>query len=230
MHHLQIVSNPFVLVSAVYIGKVMKKHINKMIISNKTDYKEINTILAFDVNIDEDALKLASSNNITILTDGTIYRLFNQYEQFRLRSENERKDIHRHLVVYPCILNIIKDKIFNKKSPFIFGVKVIDGNLHINTPLIIPDKKLIIGIVNSIQNDGKNIEIANKGSEVCIKVIDNMQNNYTYGRQFDFNNTIISHITRTSIDIMKTHFKDEIMTKDGNLNNTGKLIKLLKEY
>ena len=226
MHHLQIECNPPVPVSAVYIGKVMKKHINKMIISTKTDYKEINTILAFDVNVDEDIIKLANSSNITILTDGTIYRLFNQYEQFRLRSINERKDIHRHLVVYPCILNIIKDKIFHKNSPFIFGVKVIEGTIHINTPLIISNKNLIIGKVESIQNDGKNVEIATKGSEVCIKVID-MQNNYIYGRHFDFNDTIISHLTRDSIDIMKKHFKDEIITKDGKLNDTGKLLKLL---
>ena len=229
MHHLQVVCSPPVCVSTVYIGKVTKKHISKMIISNKTDYKEINTVLAFDVNIDDDAQELATKNNITILSDGTIYRLFSQYEKFRIDSENERKNVHRHLIVYPCIITILKDKIFRKKGPFIFGVKVIEGNLHINTPLIIPGKKLIIGKVISIQNEGNNIEIANKGLEVCIKIEDESQNNYMYGRQFDYTDTFISHVTRVSIDTMKTHFKNEITTEDGKLNNTGKLLKLLKE-
>jgi translation initiation factor aIF-2/yIF-2 len=229
MHHLQLVCIPPVPVSATYVGKVMKKHITKMMISNKLDNKEIKTVLAFDVTVDEDALELANSNNITVLTDGTIYRLFTQYENFRTNVVNERKEIYRPLVVYPCILNILKDKVFHKKGPFIFGVKVTEGTLHINTPLIISGKKLVIGKVISIQNDGKNIEVASKDSEVCIKIEDVSQNNYIYGRHFDFNDTILSHITRESIDTIKTHFKDEITSKDGKLNNTGKLLKLIKE-
>ena len=228
MHHLQVVCSPPVHVSAAYIGKVMKKHITKMTISNKTDNKEINTVLAFDVDIDEEAQILANSNNITILSDGTIFRLFNQYEQFRKTCINQRKDAHRDLIIYPCILNILQDKVFNKKAPFIFGVKVEDGNLHVNTPLVtlVKGKKLLIGKVTSIQNEGKNIEVATKGSDVCVKVECDEQN-LLYGRQFNYNNTLVSHVTRKSVDVMKMHFKDEITNNDGKLNDTGKLLKYL---
>jgi len=228
MHHLQIVCSPQVPVSAAYIGKVMKKHITKMMISNKTDYKEINTVLAFDVDVEDEAHELANKNNITILTDGTIFRLFSQYENFRLSSINQRKDAHRHLVVYPCVLSILKDKVFNKKGPFIFGVRVVDGSLHVNTPLVtvIKGTKLTIGRVTSIQHDGNNIQFANKGSEVCIKIEQDGQN-YTYGRQFDHTNTLVSYVTRTSVDTMKNHFKDDITNSDGKLNDIGKLLKHL---
>ena len=229
MHHLQTVCSPPVPVSSAYVGKVMKKHITKMMISNKTEYKEINTVLAFDVDIEDGVQTLAGKNNITILTDGTIFRLFSQYENFRLSCINQRKDAHRHLIVYPCVLNILKDKVFNKKGPFIFGVKVVEGNLHVNTPIITTSKgnRLIIGKVTSIQSEGNNIEVANKGSEVCIKIEQDSQNNYTYGRQFDHTNTLVSHVTRNSVDVMKMHFKDEITTNDGKLNDTGKLLKYL---
>jgi translation initiation factor aIF-2/yIF-2 len=223
IHHLK------VPISAAYIGKVMKIHITKMTVSNKTDYKEINTVLAFDVDVDEQAQILADSNNITILRDQTIYRLFNQYDNFKLSCINQRKDMHRHLIVYPCILNILKDKIFNKKGPFIFGVKVIKGNLHVNTPLVVinGNNKLIIGRVTSIQRNGNNIQIAETNSEVCIKIENEEQTNYAYGRHFDHNNEIVSHVTRNSITVMKEHFKDEITTDDGKLNNNGKLLKYL---
>jgi translation initiation factor IF-2 len=115
--------------------------------------------------------------------------------------------------------------VYKTKSPFLFGVKVAEGNLHVDTPIIIPGKKLVIGKVISIQDDGKSVEVAHKGSEVCIKVDNGDHNNYTYGRQFNFNDTIVSHITRLSIDTMKTHFKNDIATKDGKLNETGMLLK-----
>lgn len=229
IHHLQVVCSPPVPISAVYIGKVMKIHITKMTISNKTNYKEINTVLAFDVDVDEQAQILADANNITILTDQTIYRLFIQYNNFRLSSISQRKNMFRHLVVYPCILNILKDKIFNKKDPFIFGVKVVEGSLHVTTPLIVltDNNRLMIGRVTSIQINNNNIEIAEKNSEVCIKIESVEQCNYAYGRHFNHTNTIVSHVTKNSIAVMKEHFKDEITTNDGKLNNNGKLLKYL---
>jgi len=236
VHHLQVECNPHVPISAVYIGKVMKKHITKMIITNKIDSKknpiefnEYNTILAFDVNIDTESTTLAQLHNIKIISDGTIFRLFNQYELFRKNIINERKEKHKHLVVYPCILSIIKDNIYRKKSPFVFGVKVIEGNLHINTPIIIPSKKLVLGKIISIQNDNKNIDIANKGSEICIKVEDFNETNIQYSRHFDHTDIIYSNISKISIETMKNYFKDEITTIDGKLNDTGKLLKLLQQ-
>ena len=236
IHHLQVECKPPVPISAVYIGKVMKKHITKMIISNKIELKknqiefnEHNTVLAFDVNIDSETTTLAQLHNIKIISDGTIFRLFNQYELFRQNIINEKKEKHKHLVVYPCILSIIKDNIYRKKSPFIFGVKVIEGNLHINTPIIIPSKKLVLGRVISIQNNGKDIEIANKGSEVCIKVEDFNETNIQYSRHFDHTDIIYSNITKISIETMKKYFKDEITTIDGKLNDTGKLLKILQQ-
>jgi translation initiation factor 5B len=214
-----------VSIGGSYIGKVMKKHITKMNISNKTNYKENNAILAFDVNIDDDVYEFANNNNITILTDGTIYRLFDQYNNFRLSCINERKNKYKDLVVYPCILNILQNNIFKRKGPFIFGVKVIKGSLHINTPIIIPGKKLILGRVVSIQKNHEDITIAHKDSEVSIKIDDNVDNNYTYGRQFNYTDPLVSHITRNSVDIMKEHFRDEITNSKGGLNETGNLIK-----
>ena len=224
--HLQSMN---VSISATYIGSVLKKHVNKMVISNKNvELKEHRVILAFDVNIDDDAQQLAKSHNITILSDGTIYRLYNQYETLKNNAINERKDTHRHLNVYPCILKILPTQVFRKKGPFLFGVHVQEGNLHINTPLIIPSKNIIVGKVIGIQQNGTDILIANEGDDVCIKV-DDGGTNYTYGRQFDGNDLLVSHITRQSIDIMKQHFSDDISNKEGKLNNTGKLLKKIKE-
>ena len=58
---------------------------------------------------------------------------------------------------------------------------MIEGILKLNTPLCAIDKeitnpitgvtnKLIVGIVESIEKDGKEIKVAKVGDEVCIKL------------------------------------------------------------
>jgi len=228
INYLQTACKPPVPISGIYIGKVMINHINKMIIKNKTTYKELNTILAFDVTVDDDAAAIAKQNNINIIEDGTIYRLFNQYNTFRELCDNQRKDEYRHLLVYPCVINIMKEHIYRKTGPFIFGVKITKGKLHINTPIIIYNKNLVLGRVTSIQKDNKNIDVANEGYEVCIKIESNTDTNIQYGRHFDFNDTLFSHVTKESITVFKKYFKNEIVTTDGKLNEVGTLLKLLE--
>lgn len=222
---------PSISIIGAYIGKVSKKHVDEMIVLNKINYKEINTILAFDVNVDDDVIELANKNNITILKDETIYRLVTQYTNFRMCSINARKEEHRHKIVYPCILEILKDNIFRNTNPFVFGVKVIEGSLHVNTPLIIikSGQKLYLGNVTSIQVNNRDISIANTNAEVCIKIelSDNNQKKYTYGRHFTHSDLLLSKITRESVDIMKLHFKDEITNNENQLNDTGLLLKKL---
>lgn len=220
---------PTISIINAYIGKVTKKYVNEMMIINKVNYREINTILAFDVNVDDDAKELANQNNITILEDATIYRLVTQYNNFRISSINQRKDEHRHKIVYPCILEILKDNIFRSTNPIVFGVKVIKGSLHINTPLIVTKsrQKLYIGNVTSIIYNKKNINIANTNAEVCIKIESTDKKKIIYDRHFTHTDLLFSQVTRESVDIMKLHFKDEITNNENQLNNTGLLLKEL---
>jgi translation initiation factor 5B len=45
--------------------------------------------------------------------------------------------------VFPCILSIYPNCIFNKKDPIVLGVKVEEGLCRMGTPLCIPDKNVI---------------------------------------------------------------------------------------
>jgi translation initiation factor 5B len=215
VHFLQKECNPSVPISEVNIGTIMKKHINKLTISNKSDKKEFSTILAFNVNIDEDVQELANKNNIKLFSAEIIYHLFDQYIKYRDEIINERKTLYRPHAIFPCSLKILEKHIYNKKSPLIFGVNVLEGNIHLGTPLIIPELKLALGCVIGIQLDGKEVEIGKKGTDVCIK-IENI-NNIQYGRHFDHKNNLCSAITRKSIDIVKNHFRDEFTIDDAKL-------------
>ena len=205
--------NPPIPVAQVYIGTILKKHINKIII-NKTSKKEFSTILAFNVNIDEETERFAIDNEIKIFKTEIIYHLFDQFIEYKNNIIKQRKNFYRPMVVFPCILKILEKNIFNKKNPIIFGVKILEGSLHINTQLIIPELNLNIGNIIGIQHNSKDVLIGMSGTDVCIKVENDL--NITYGRQFNHKNVLVSNISRTSIDILKEHFRDEINKEDAN--------------
>lgn len=80
-------------------------------------------------------------------------------------------------------------------------------------------ENLDIGKVLSIQENGIDVDVARKGDQVCIQIVGSHK--YTYGKQFDSSDLLISHLTRSSLDILKTHFRDEI--------RECRLVPLLKE-
>jgi nitroimidazol reductase NimA-like FMN-containing flavoprotein (pyridoxamine 5'-phosphate oxidase superfamily) len=69
--------------------------------------------------------------------------------------------------------------------------------------------------IKIVKPDGKEVEIAKKGTDVCIKIEN--KDNIQYGRHFDHKNSLCSAITRKSIDIIKNHFRDESTVDDAKL-------------
>lgn len=216
VHYLQKECNPPVPVSNVFIGSVTKKQIVKLSIT-KSDKKEYSTILAFNVNVDIDAQELATKNGIKIFSAEIIYHLFDFYSKYRQDMINERKTFYRPQAIFPCTLKILEKHIYNKKNPLIFGVTVLEGNLHIGTPITTSDTKTYLGKVISIQHNSNEVSIAKKGIDVCIKVENDQNPNIMYGRHFDHKNPVCSAITRASIDIIKNHFRDEATQDDVKL-------------
>lgn len=76
--------------------------------------------------------------NVTIFTADIIYHLFDQFTRHRQRTLEEEKAKAQDVAVFPCMLQILKNAIFNQKDPIIVGVEVVEGILKVGTPLCIP--------------------------------------------------------------------------------------------
>ncbi len=216
LQFLRVECSPPIPVSQVTIGPVLKKDVVKISIINDKLSQEFKTILAFNVEVDEEAVKEAEVLGIKIFTAEIIYHLFDQFIKYKEEIVTRQREQARPLAVFPCELKILPNCIFNKKGPLVFGVEVINGNLHLGTPLSTPDGT-VIGKVIGIQNDHKDVNIGKKGMSVCIKV-DNQENpTISYGRHFDHTKPLYSKITRESINVIKEHFKKDITPEDFNL-------------
>jgi len=211
-------------ISYTSIGNVNKKDLTKFHLANKESIPEYQCVLAFEVEIDKEATQYAKDNGITIFKDETIYRLFNQYRDFANKLYIDRKEQMRELTVFPCILKIIESNIFNKKNPLIMGVEVLEGTLHLGTPLII-ESKIYIGKIVGIQVNKQDVKIGKKGQQICVK-IDNQSNpGIMYGRHFTHKDLLYSNVSRASVDILKQYFKTDISKED-----IGLLVKLKKMF
>ena len=208
---------PPILISQANIGPITKKDVVKTFISTKRLEKEYNTILGFDVEIDKEAQIEADKCGTKIFTAEIIYHLFDKFIKYKEQLIKIKKDEVRPNTVFPCILKILPNCIYNKKNPLIFGVDILEGNLHLGTPLIIPSTKTFIGKVTSIQNDHKDITIGKKGTSVCIKVENSENPLINYGKQFTHELNLYSKISKESNNLLNTYFKDELLKDDNEL-------------
>jgi len=203
-------------IAAVGLGNLKKRDVTKIqIIHSKIDnpLKEHLTILAFDIKIEPEAEELAKDVNIKIFTADIIYHLFDDFIDYEKVCIDERKKDKLKEAVFPCMLQIIPGAIFNRKDPIIIGVDVKEGVLKVGTPLIVAEKKCIVGIVEGIENNKKQVNnVRAKDGSVAIRIKPH-DSSLTVGRQFEEGDKLVSLITRDSINALKEFFRDD-MTKD----------------
>jgi translation initiation factor 5B len=131
-------TSPPIPVSHIGIGTVFRKDVNKIRAMNDKRQSKFATILAFDVPIDKDARVFAEENNVKIFTADTIYHLFDSFTRYLEEIAEKRREDAVKIAVFPTIVKILPQHIFNAKDPVIVGMEVIEGILKVGTPLCIP--------------------------------------------------------------------------------------------
>mmetsp|Transcript_10319 Transcript_10319/g.18948 ORF Transcript_10319/g.18948 Transcript_10319/m.18948 type:complete len:992 (-) Transcript_10319:4492-7467(-) len=219
-------TKPPIPVSAIGIGTIHKRDVTKISIMNEKGCSEYATILAFDVPVSKETREHAEDVNVRIFTADIIYHLFDQFTRFMENLNEKRREDAAAIAVFPSIIKILPQHVFNTKDPIIVGVEVVEGILKVGTPLCVPSLDgLNVGIVTSIEQNGREQETARKGASVAIKIVNENNPTITYGRQFDASNSLYSKLSRGSIDALKLHFKEKLENEDWRL-----VVKLKKVF
>ncbi|KAF9601081.1 hypothetical protein IFM89_016054 [Coptis chinensis] len=80
----------------------------------------------------------------------------------------------------------------------------------VGTPVCIPSRDYIdIGRIASIEVNHKQVDSAKKGQKVAIKIASTNaeEQQKMYGRHFEIDDELVSHITRSSIDVLKANYR-----------------------
>ncbi|KAF8377572.1 hypothetical protein HHK36_030954 [Tetracentron sinense] len=206
---LELLSIP---VRDIRIGPVHKSDVMRasFMLERKKEYA---TILAFDVKVTPEARKLADEAGVKIFNADTIYDLSGQFKAYIDNLKEEKKKEAAEEAVFPCVLKIMPNCVFNKKDPIVLGVDVLEGIAKIGTPICIPSRNFIdIGRIASIEINHKQVDLAKKGQEVAIKIASTNaeEQQKMYGRHFEIDDELVSHITRKSIDILKENYREDL--------------------
>ncbi|CAN0909342.1 Eukaryotic translation initiation factor 5B [Linum grandiflorum] len=211
-------------VSGTGIGPVHKNAVTKAsTMLEKTKSKEYAAILAFDVKVTPEIRKLADELGVKIFTADIIYHLADQFKAYiHDLKEAKKKELAAaggdEIAVFPCGLKIIR--VFNTKDPIVLGVEVVEGIAKVGTPICIPTKEFIdIGRIASIESNHKPIDTAKKGQQVSIKIIGSNAEGQQkmFGRHFEMDDKLVSRISRTSIDLLKAYYRDDLTTEEWGL-------------
>lgn len=193
---LQFLKDMKIPVSGVSIGPVHKKDVTRASVMVEKA-KEFATMLCFDVKIDKDALDLAEELEVKIFKADIIYHLFDQFTAYMKDiTEQKKKDLAPQ-AVFPCILKIVPGCVFNKRSPLVLGVQVVEGILRVGTPICVPSQgNVMLGRVSSIEANHKPLDQVKKGGpSVAIKLeVASYETPRMFGRHFSESDELVSKV------------------------------------
>ncbi|MCD6414017.1 MAG: translation initiation factor IF-2 [Candidatus Diapherotrites archaeon] len=169
------------------VGSVTKKDIIEAS-SVKEENKLLGVVLAFNTGITEEAKKEAEDLNVEIISTNVIYKLLDDYTDWKKEEKEKEKRELLESATYPAKIQILPGYVFRKSKPAIVGIEIIDGILKSPCPLMDAEGKRR-GKVKEIQDKKEVIPKAEKGMQVAVAI-----EGVTIGRQVNEGDILYSHI------------------------------------
>jgi translation initiation factor 5B len=176
------------------VGHVTKQDV---IEAENVEDKLRRVILAFNVEVLEEAKNLAKDLKIEIFQNNIIYRLIEDYKVWVFKAKEREIEEKLEKVARPCEIFILKGCVFRSCNPAIFGVEVNKGLLKPGVLMKRKDGK-IVGKIKEIQREGQTIPFAKKGEKVAVSMEEP-----TIGRQIDEGDTLISVLSEEDLKILR---------------------------
>jgi translation initiation factor 5B len=177
------------------IGKIKKEELTELeLISEK--YR---AILAFNVEIDEETKQKIKEKKGKIFSGNVIYRIFEEFEKYLKEYEKVEAEENLKKITRPVKIKVLREFIFRKSNPAIFGIEVISGCLQKGSLLKNEKTGKIIGNVLDIQKEKISYERIFKGERAAISI------EAEYGKDFKENDILISALNKNDIEILKKY-------------------------
>ena len=147
------------------IGKVMRKDVIE-VETVKDPFKKI--IIAFNVDIDEIAVKEAKDKSLPILQNNIIYRLIEDYDNFVKQQQEKVKLQKLESITLPARIKLLLGHTFHVSNPAIVGVEVLEGTIKPGYKLQKDGRE--IGEIKAIQSENVSLPKASRGERVAVSI------------------------------------------------------------
>ena len=175
------------------IRKAEVGHVNKQDVIEAQNVKDglKKVIFAFNVKTLPEAEEQADNLKIKIFSNNIIYHIFEEYKEWTYQRKEREIQEKLERAIRPAKIKLLKGCIFRASNPCIIGVEVVSGFLKKGVRLKKEKGKKPLGEVKEIQKENKNINSAETGDRVAIKITD-----VTAGRQIFENDVLVTYLTK----------------------------------
>lgn len=127
-------------------------------------------ILAFNVGLLQEAQEeLRKHPDLKVVQGDVVYRLIEDYQEWRAVKAHELEETSRKEVVYPGKVLLLPEYVFRISKPAIVGVRILTGRTKVGQSFLRDDGR-IIGRIKSIRSGEQSLREARAGDEVAIAI------------------------------------------------------------
>jgi translation initiation factor 5B len=194
------------------LGNITRKDILSASAVREKD-RYLGVVLGFNVKVFEDAEKEAFERKIKIFNEKIIYNLVRSYSEWVTYEKVHEDSIVFNEIPPICKFQFLKGYVFRRNSPAVFGAEILIGKLKQKTS-VINEKGKKIGIIHQIQNEGKNLEVAAKGTQVALSIKEP-----TVGRQINEGDVFYTDLNSREARLLLERFSDRLSEEEQEIFN-----------
>ena len=164
-------------------------------------------VLAFNVDVLDDARDLAEQEGVEMFEHDVIYRLIEEYEEHVAAIEEAQQEQVLENITRPARFEILPDHTFRQSDPAVVGVEVRGGLLKRNSRVVLFDdsEPERVGMLKSIQDEGEDVDEARTGERVAVSI-----DGPTVGRQITEGDELWVEIPEKHAKILEQELAEDV--------------------
>jgi translation initiation factor 5B len=164
-------------------------------------------ILAFNVDVLDDARRRVEESDVALFESDVIYQLVEEYDEFVERIEREQQETVLDNITRPARFQILMDHTFRQNDPAVVGVEVLSGTIKNNEHVVKFDgsEPTRVGELKGIQEQGEDVDEAESGSRVSVAI-----DGPTVGRDIEEGDELWIELPEKHAKILEQELKEEI--------------------
>jgi translation initiation factor 5B len=189
------------------IGHVTKRDVIEASAVREKD-RYLGVMLAFNVRVLDDALREAQERQVMIFNEKIIYNLVRSYFDWTTYQKDHQDVIMFNEIPPVCKFQFLKNFVFRRNDPAVFGAEILVGKLRQKIPVINEEGKKI-GAIHQMQQSGKTIEEAAKGMQVALSI-----RGPTIGRQINEGDIFYTDLNSKQAKLLNERFMQRLSEEE----------------
>lgn len=190
-------------IRAADLGNITRRDILSASAVREKD-RYLGVVLGFNVKVLEEAEKEAFERKIKIFNEKIIYNLVRSYSEWVDYEKLHSDSIIFNEIPPICKFQFMKGYVFRRNDPAVFGAEILVGKLRQKVSIISEDGKRI-GVVHQIQNEGKNLDTADRGMQIALSI-----KGPTIGRQINEGDIFYTDLNSREARLLLERFPERL--------------------